>query len=129
MLEAPGFLARVFDILARHCVSVDVIATSEVSVSMTLDTGEDNLDAAVEEISRFAEVRRVPERSLLCLVGCGLRQDTSLLARVFDILARADVPVRVISQGASRINITLVTDPPHGVRAIQALHQELFPAS
>lgn len=127
MLEAHGFLTRVFEILSRYGISVDVIATSEVSISMTFDRFEADLGSAVEEISAFAEVEQIPNRSILCLVGSGLRQDTSLLARVFGILAEARVPVHVISQGASRINITLVTDPPHGQNAMRALYKGLFP--
>ncbi|MFC1654554.1 aspartate kinase [Myxococcota bacterium] len=126
MLEAHGFLSRVFAVFERHRISIDVIATSEVSISMTFDRDEVSLDAAVKEISEFAQVERIPERSILCLVGAGLREDTSLLARVFQTLATAKIPVHVISQGASRINITLVTDPPHGRNAMQALYHDLF---
>jgi aspartate kinase len=126
MLEAPGFLARVFAVLARHAISVNVIATSEVSVSMTFDRAEDQLPAAVDEIAEFAEVELFPRRCLLCVVGAGLRKDASLLARVFNALARGEVPVHVISQGASRINVTLVTDPAHAPAAMQALHAEFF---
>jgi len=129
MLDAPGFLSRVFEILARHMISVDVIATSEVSVSMTLDRYEGDVDEAIEEISTFAEVKRRPDRSMLCLVGSGLRDDTGILARVFGILAANRVPVYVISQGASRINITLVTDPEHIQVALRALYVELFQKS
>jgi aspartate kinase len=124
MLEAPGFLARCFEILARHAISVDVVATSEVSVSMTLDKYEGEIDEAVEELSEFAEVELMRDRSLLCLVGSGLREDASLLARVFQVLADNQVPIRVISQGASRINITVVTDPPYAVRAMRAIHDD-----
>ena len=126
MLEAPGFLSRVFEILARHRISVDVIATSEVSISMTLDLYEGDLEEAIEEISSFAEVERAPGRSILCLVGAGIRRDTGLLARIFRMLAEEAVPVHVISQGASRINITLVTQPPHGERAMRRLYEGLF---
>ncbi len=126
MLEAPGFLSRVFEILARHRISVDVIATSEVSISMTLDLYEGDLDKAIEEISSFAEVKRTPGRSILCLVGAGIRRDTGLLARIFRMLAEEEVPVHVISQGASRINITLVTEPPHGEKAMRRLYEGLF---
>ena len=59
-------------------------------------------------------------------MGAGLREDTGLLARIFQALAKAKIPVHVISQGASRINITLVTDPPHGKNAMQALYRDLF---
>jgi len=126
MLEAPGFLSRVFEILSRNRISVDVVATSEVSVSMTLDSYGEELDQAIAEISAFAEVEQIPDRSILCIVGSGLRRDTVLLSRIFQILARGGVPVRVISQGASRINITLVTDPPHASGAMQALYSEFF---
>ncbi|MBW1873711.1 MAG: aspartate kinase, partial [Deltaproteobacteria bacterium] len=126
MLEAPGFLSRVFEILARRRISVDVIATSEVSISMTFDRTEGDLNAAIEEISTFAEVEREPNRSILCLVGSGLREDAGLLSRIFDILSQNQVPVYVISQGASRINITLVTDPAHALNGMRALYQELF---
>lgn len=126
MLEAHGFLSRIFDVLARHRISVDVVATSEVSVSMTFDRIGASLSAAVSEIAVFAQVEVFPRRCILCLVGSGLRCDTSLLARVFDVLAAEEVPVHVISQGASRINITLVTDPQHAPRAMGALHRMLF---
>lgn len=126
MLETPGFLARVFGIFERYGISVDVIATSEVSVSMTFDRQSANLAEAVREISAFAEVDPAPERSILCLVGAGLRDDPRLLARVFSSLARNDIPVEVISQGASKINITLVLEPSLGEQAMRVLHAELF---
>jgi aspartate kinase len=129
MLEAHGFLARVFSIFERHRISIDVIATSEVSISMTFDRDEIALEQAVAEISAFAQVEQIPERSILCLVGSGLREDTGLLARVFAALAREQIPVFVISQGASRINITLVTDPQDGRTAMRALYRELFEGS
>jgi aspartate kinase len=129
MLEAHGFLARVFSIFERHRISIDVVATSEVSISMTFDRDEVALDQAVSEISAFAQVEQVRERSILCLVGAGLREDTGLLARVFATLAGAQIPIHVISQGASRINITLVTDPPHGRNAMRALYRDLFEKS
>jgi len=126
MLEAPGFLARVFEVLARRRISVDVVATSEVSVSMTLDSNGEQLDAAIAELRAFAEVQQVPDRSILCIVGAGLRKDSAILARIFQILADNHVPVRVISQGASRINITLVTDPPFASTAMAALYRAFF---
>ncbi len=126
MLVAHGFLARVFKVLADHGLSVDVVATSEVSVTMTLDRKEGELDEAVNELSYFAKVERSPSRSILCLVGDGVRHDSALLARVFQILGEARVPVHVISQGASRINITLVTDPLAARVAMELLNSKLF---
>ncbi len=126
MLEAPGFLSNVFGIFAKHKISVDVIATSEVSVSMTFDRDGEDLIAAMNEIHAFAQVEKISDRSILCLVGAGLRKDTTLLAKIFDILARNDVHLNVISQGASRINITLVMDASHAKTAMRSLHDALF---
>ncbi|MBK05878.1 MAG: hypothetical protein CL920_05120 [Deltaproteobacteria bacterium] len=126
MLEAPGFLSRVFTIFARHGISVDVIATSEVSISMTLDKHDQGMHEAIQEISAFAEVEHAEERSILCLVGEGLKTDTTLLARVFEILSQHELPLHVISQGASQINITLVTEPAFANIAMEVLHKEFF---
>ncbi|MCK6513320.1 aspartate kinase [Myxococcota bacterium] len=126
MLEAPGFLSRIFEILSRHQVSVDAITTSEVSVSMTFDYWEGDLDAAIAEISAFANVEQKKERSLLCLVGSGLRQDSSLLGRIFAMLGDRQIPLHMISQGASRINVTLVTEPNYAIEAMKALHEAFF---
>ena len=126
MLDAPGFLAKVFAILAEHQVSVDVIATSEVSVSMTFDRCDGDLSAAIAEVSEFATVSSDDDRTIVCLVGAGLRGNPRLRARIFDALADEDIPVHVISQGASRINLTLVIDKEHSETAMRALHSKLF---
>jgi len=126
MLDAPGFLARVFDVFARHQISIDVVATSEVSVSMTFDSTGEGLEAAIEEITGFAQVESSPPRALLSLVGPGLREDPSLLARVFGVFAAEGIPIHVISQGASRINVNLVTDSHQAHAALRALCSELF---
>jgi aspartate kinase len=129
MLEAPGFLARIFEILSRHQVSVDVVTTSEVSISLTFDRGDGDLDAAIQEISAFSRVEQRQGRSLLCIVGAGLRQDSSLLAKIFAFLGERQIPIHMISQGASRINITLVTEPPYAAEAMHALHAAFFASS
>lgn len=127
MIEAPGFLARVFEIFARHQISVDVVATSEVSVSMTLDSYEDAaMHAAIQEITNFARIELLTQHSIICLVGTQLHNDSSMVARAFAALARHQIPLHVISQGASRINLTLVTNAQYGRKAMQILHEEFF---
>ena len=126
MLEAPGFLARVFEILSRREISVDVIATSEVSISMTFDRTEGQLQAAIKEISEFAEVTEVPQRSILCVVGAGLKSDTKILADIFKVLSDSEIPIQVISQGASQINITMVCEPEDAKLAMEVLHNRFF---
>ncbi len=127
MLEAPGFLGKIFSVFAELHISVDVVATSEVSVSMTFDRCEKSLlDTAIAEISEFAKVEFHPHRSILCLVGSALGSDASLTSRIFSLMAKHEIPLHVISQGASRINLTFVTEPPFGRKAMQLLHQEFF---
>ena len=93
---------------------------------MTFDRAGGDLGPAADEISGFAEVELAPERSILCLVGAGLREDASLLGRVFSVLGERGIPVHVVSQGASRINCTLVTDPEHAAEAMRVLYSEFF---
>lgn len=126
MLDAPGFLARLLGIFARHNLSVDVVATSEVSVSMTFDCSANKLEKAIAECSQFASVEVSPNRSIICIVGEGLRTDPSLLSRIFATCAANNVPVHVISQGASRLNLTMVTDAEAAEVAMTSLHQDLL---
>ncbi|TNE51361.1 MAG: aspartate kinase [Deltaproteobacteria bacterium] len=127
MLEAPGFLARIFNILANFQISVDVLATSEVSVSMTFDNYERPLlEKAIKEIEQFAKVNFHPDRSIICLVGSKLRNDTTLIGRVFSLLGQNEIPLEVISQGASQINLSFVTEAKFGRLAMKVLHDEFF---
>jgi len=123
MLMAYGFLRRVFEVFERYRTAVDMVTTSEVSVSITVDDRR-HLDAIVESISEFAEVAVEREMALLCAVGDVLRDAPELGAKVIGVLE--EVPIRMISQAASRRNITVVlrqADLPH---AMERLHEEFF---
>jgi aspartate kinase len=123
MLMAYGFLRQVFEIFERFRTSVDVVTTSEVSVSVTVDDRR-HLGPIVEALKALGEVSVEPEMSLLCAVGDRLRNEPEIGARVVAMLE--EVPLRMISQAASRRNITVIlrqADLPH---AMQRLHQELF---
>jgi aspartate kinase len=123
MLMAYGFLRRVFEVFERFQTAVDVVTTSEVSVSVTVDDRR-HLDAIVEALSQFAEVSVEPDMALLCAVGDRLRGEAAIAARVVGVLE--EVPLRMISQAASRRNITVImrqSDLPH---AMQRLHEEFF---
>ena len=123
MLMAYGFLRQVFEVFERFRTAVDVVTTSEVSVSVTVDDRR-HLDAIVKALSEFAEVLVEPEMALLCAVGDRLRNEPEIAARVVRVLE--EVPLRMISQAASRRNITVVLrqgDLPH---AMQRLHEEFF---
>ena len=123
MLMAYGFLRQVFEIFERFRTAVDVVTTSEVSVSVTVDDRR-NLAEIVEALSEFAEVSIEPDMALVCAVGDRLRNEPAIAARVVRVLE--EVPLRMISQAASRRNITVIlrqTDLPH---AMHRLHEEFF---
>lgn len=123
MLNAYGFLARIFTVFERHKVSVDVVATSEVSVSVTLDDPPD-LTLLLEELSTFARVEREDEQALISLVGTRLWKDSQRVARVFD--AMQDVPLRLISLGSSDVNLTFVVPEKSLDAATRSLHGAFF---
>jgi aspartate kinase len=123
MLMAYGFLRRVFEVFERFRTAVDMVTTSEVSVSVTIDDAR-HLGALVEALREFADVSVVRHLSLLCAVGDVLHDEPEMAAQVIGVLE--EVPIRMISQAASRRNITVVlrqTDLPH---AMARLHEEFF---
>jgi aspartate kinase len=126
MLMMHGFLARVFEIFASHDTSVDVIATSEVSLSLTVDSRA-NLDAISGELKKIAEVEEEHDKAIFCVVGEGLKKTRGIVAGVFSVLDREDIPVSMISLGASEINVTFVVDGKDIRRTAQALHRAFFP--
>jgi aspartate kinase len=123
MLMAYGFLRRVFEVFERFRTAVDMVTTSEVSVSVTVDERQ-NLDAIVQALSEFSDVSIESDLALLCAVGDSLQEAPEIAARVVSVLE--EVPLKMISQAASRRNITVVlrqSDLPH---AMQRLHEEFF---
>ncbi len=125
MLGQPGFLARVFDVLGRHDVDVDMVSTSEVSVSMT--TGSDaHLQDAIQRLEELGTVRVEQGRSLLCVVGPQIRSAPGIAARVFAALESAQVNVEMISHGASNINLSMLVRDEDVSKAVPALHDAFF---
>jgi aspartate kinase len=123
MLMASGYMRRVFEVFENHHTSVDMIATSEVSVSMTVDSVE-HLHAIKADLSRLGEVRILRETAIVSLVGRGFFRHPGLARRIFDALA--DVNVLMISFGASDVNIAVVVEEADAERAVHALHREFF---
>jgi aspartate kinase len=123
MLMAHGFLRRVFEVFERFRTAVDVVTTSEVSVSVTVDDRR-YVDGIMQELSGFAEVSSEGEMALLCAVGDRLRDEPGIAARVVAVLE--EVPLRMISQAASRRNITVVLRQADLAHAMQRLHEEFF---
>jgi aspartate kinase len=124
MLMAHGFLLRVFEAFEANETAVDVVTTSEVSVSVTIDDNRrgPQIVAALLEI---AEVTVEEQMAILTVVGDRLATNSALAARI--IGAMTDFPLRMISQAASRKNLTIVLPEASLAPAMMHLHRELFP--
>ena len=127
MLMGYGFLARVFDVFARRQKSIDVVVTSEVSISLTIDDATD-LEPIVNELESFATVRVDTKKAILCVVGENMKYTKGIAGRIFDALGRADINIELISQGGSEINLTFVISELQVAQAVRILHTELFGA-
>ena len=123
MLMAHGYLRRVFEAFERHRTSVDVVTTSEVSVSVTIDDDR-RLGAIGQELSAFAEVQAEHGMAILCAVGDGLRRDPRIAARMLGALD--GFPLRMVSQAASRRNVTVVLRDADVPAAMTRLHDLFF---
>jgi len=125
MLEAHGFLARVFKVFDRYNVSVDMITTSEVSISLTVDDTR-NLKPAVKELEEFASVSVLPRRAIVCVVGEGMKRVRAMAGRIFSCLGREDINIEMISQGASEINVSFLVHEREVKASVRALHRDFF---
>ncbi len=123
MLMAHGFLAKIFDVFERYRTAVDMVTTSEVSVSLTIDRTE-RLAEISAELEKFAQVSHTAGQAIVCVVGENLRHTPGIAAKMFQALE--DINILMISQGASRLNVSFVIDEKDLERAIQALHQTFF---
>jgi len=123
MLMAHGFLRSIFEVFDRHRCPVDVVSTSEVSVSLTVDSTE-AIPAVAADLEKLAYVKYEGRKAIVCLVGENIRGKCGIAARVFGALS--DINVRMISQGASEINITFVLEEDDVPEAVRRLHREFF---
>jgi aspartate kinase len=123
MLLAHGFLKSIFEAFDRHRIAVDVVSTSEVSISLTVDSNE-SIPALAADLARLADVKYEGRKAIVCLVGENLREIPGIAAHVFGELS--DVKIRMISQGASEINLTFVIDEDQVPAVIQRLHRAFF---
>ncbi len=123
MLMAHGFLRRLFEVFERFRTPVDVVTTSEVSVSVTVDNPR-RLEDIVSNLVSFAEVNCEPDMAIVCAVGENLRADPTIFSRAVTSLDR--IPLRLVSQAASRRNITFVIRDADVPEAMARLHHEFF---
>lgn len=123
MLGTYGFLRALFEVFERHETVVDVLASGEVSISITIED-RSRLDLIVRDLGQLGEVWIEENRAIVAVVGIGLRNTPGLAGRVFNAAWPANV--EIISQGASAINMTFVVREDDGPDVVRRLHQEFF---
>ncbi|MDJ0522754.1 MAG: aspartate kinase [Planctomycetota bacterium] len=125
MLGQSGFMARVFDAFKSHDVIVDLIATSEVSVTVSVDNTA-GLAAVVQELKAFSKVTVKDGAALVAVIGERMKRASGLAGRVFSAIGEAGVPVLAISYGATKTNLQIVVPEPREREVVRALHAVLF---
>jgi aspartate kinase len=123
MLMSHGYLRAIFEVFDKHRCPVDMVSTSEVSVSLSLDSNE-KLPAIAADLSRLADVKYEGRKALVCMVGENIRGQNGIAARVFQTIRH--INVRMISQGASEINMSFMIEEDDADEAVRSLHAEFF---
>ena len=123
MLLSYGFLRRIFEVFETHETVVDVVATSEVNVSLTVDSSQE-LEAIGSDLAEFGEIRVAPDMAIICTVGEDVKETPGIASRIFGALE--GINVQMISQGASRINMTFLVAEDTMEEAVRLLHNEFF---
>lgn len=123
MLMSHGYLKAVFDVFDKYKCAIDMVSTSEVSISLTVDSNE-KLPEICEELGKIADVKYEGRKALVCLVGEDIRGHNGIAGQVFSAVSH--VNVRMISQGASEINMSFMIDEEDVEEAVRSLHKQFF---
>jgi len=123
MLMAYGFLQKVFKIFADYKTPVDLVATSEVSISMTIDD-RSNIESICRELNEIGKVGISEEQAIISIVGTGIRNLPGTAAKVFGAIK--DINIHMISQGSNQTNLSFIIDNSNVDKAVQQLHRELI---
>jgi aspartate kinase len=123
MLMAYGFLRRVFEVFENHKTSIDMITTSEVAVSLTIDN-DSNLPSIENELKKFGTIEVDKDQTIICIVGQKITEQKAVLKKIFDALS--DVPVRMVSCGGSTNNVSVLVEKQYKEKALNALNEGLF---
>jgi aspartate kinase len=123
MLMMHGFLTRIFEIFEKHETSIDLIATSEISISITVDR-KDTVAAIAADLAQYGQVKVVQDVAIITVVGRQFREQSGIAGQVFDALR--DTNILMISSGASDINMSFVTAGDQADRAVKQLHDAFF---
>lgn len=125
MLLSKGFLMRIFGIFSKNNISVDLVSVSEVSISVTLDNIE-NIDTAIKELETFTKVTLSKNNATISLIEEGIVNSSVTISNVFNLLNKKNILVKMVSLGATNINISLVIESDQLDKVVIALHNNLF---
>jgi len=125
MLLNKGFLARVFSIFSKYNISIDLVSVSEVSISASLDNDE-NLQNAIKELEKFATITTTRQLGMISLIGEKIVNVKNILKEIFSILDNSNIEVKMISLGATDINISLVLPSLEIDKSVNLLHEALI---
>ncbi len=123
MLLAYGFLRKIFEVFEKYETSIDMITTSEVAVSLTIDN-DSNLQQIIKELEMFGNIEIDKDQTIVSIVGYHISKTEHLLAKVFNSLT--DIPVRMVSFGGSQHNISILVSHEHKEKTLQLLNAGLF---
>ena len=123
MLLAYGFLRRIFEVFEAYKTPIDMITTSEVAVSVTIDDLS-HLEQIVEELRRFGTVEVDPNQAIICVVGNQVAETKGSISAVMDSLV--DIPIRMVSFGGSKHNVSILVDAQYKVQALKNLNEGVF---
>ncbi len=123
MLLAYGFLRKVFEVFEKYRTSIDMITTSEVAVSVTIDT-DINLETIVKELEPFGSVEIDKDQTIVSIVGNEIAQTPDVMKKVFNAISI--IPVRMVSYGGSKHNISLLIPAAYKKETLQLLNKGVF---
>jgi aspartate kinase len=123
MLGSYGFMKKIFDIFAEYHTSVDLVTTSEVSLSLSIESTP-SLEPLIRKLEEYGQISVQKHKAIICIVGERLKSERGIAGRVFGRLH--DIPIDMISHGASEINLTMVIDDARVPEAVMELHDEFF---
>lgn len=126
MLLQKGFLAKVFKIFADNNISVDLVSVSEVSISVSLDNAGAGLTKVIKQLSSFATASVIEDLGMVSLIGEGITTSAHTIKKIFDLLDKEKILVRMVSLGATDINISLVIETSMVEKAVKVLHDKLL---
>lgn len=123
MLLAYGFLSEVFEVFEKYKTPIDMITTSEVAVSLTIDD-DSRLNEIIEELNTIGAVSVDKDQSIICMVGNDVVEEKGIIKKIFNALE--DIPIRMISYGGSKYNVSVLTESKFKKKALIALNKGIF---